>query len=205
MSLIATGSNEGQKDFELTPQGNHRAVCYMVADLGMQKSEYKGVEKNLHKIKIGWELVDEQMKDGRPFGITKNYTLTLLSMGNLRKDLESWRGRAFSEQELSGFDVFAVLGHGCLLNVVHSASGDRTYANVASIAKLPKGMTTDLPTNPIIKFSLSGGNNLTPWESLPKWLQEKINREGVIAQSDPSGLPTGNADADPDFDDEIEF
>jgi len=211
MSLIAKGGNEeGNKDFELTPTGNHVAVCYMVADLGVHESNWKGKSKRMHKIKIGWELPNELMSDGRPFGITKNYTLSLFSGSRLYQDLESWRGRAFTEEELKGFDVFAVLGVGCMLNVIHekSSDGQKTYANVATVARLPKGMTVELPVNPVIKFSLSGGTNITPFEKLPEWLQKKINRD-TVTSTEPlaSGVDenTGAVIGDDFYDDDIPF
>ncbi len=58
----------------------------------------------------------------------------------MRKDLESWRGRKFTQQELQGFDVETIIGVPCLLNIIQEDKGGETYANVASIMRLPKGL-----------------------------------------------------------------
>ena len=63
----------------------------------------------------------------------------------LRKDLESWRGKPFTAQELEGFDLEALLSVGCFINVMHQTREGQTYANVAAVMRLPKGMTAPSP------------------------------------------------------------
>ena len=43
------------------------------------------------------------MPDGKPFLVRRRYTASLHEKSALRKDLESWRGRAFTNVELDGF------------------------------------------------------------------------------------------------------
>jgi hypothetical protein len=50
------------------------------------------------------------MEDGRPFGAFKTYTASLFEAATLRKDLESWRGKSFTEEELAGFDISNLIG-----------------------------------------------------------------------------------------------
>jgi hypothetical protein len=138
MPIIATGGDS--KTFTPAPEGTHQAVCVDVLDKGMQPNKFKDGALQ-HKIDIAWEI-DETRDDGKRFVVYKRYTLSLNDKANLRHDLESWRGRAFSFDELAGFDVETVKGANCLVNVQHkkSADGSRTYANVMSIAPLIKGM-----------------------------------------------------------------
>lgn len=176
MSLLAKQNGDG-KEFERCPEGNHVAICYMVCDLGMHESNYQGQISNKRKVRMAFELPNELMTDGRPFSVSGEYTLSLDKKSKLRPLLESWRGRPFTDDELKGFDLFNVLGHGCMVNVIHTHKDDKTYVNIASIARLPKGMTTDLPSNEIIKFSLDGGENITSFDSLPNWLKSRINTD----------------------------
>ena len=99
-------------NFERCPSGMHLARCYRIVDLGTQKSEYMGQVKYLHKIMLGWEIhgTDDNGKplnimDGRPFAIFKNYTLSWSEKANLRLDLQSWRGKAFTQEEMRKFDL----------------------------------------------------------------------------------------------------
>lgn len=84
------------------------------------------------------------MPDNKPFIVQKRYTLSLHEKAGLRKDLESWRGKSFTGDELQGFDLEVLIGICCLLNVPRNVlqvnrDGD-TYANVVSIMRLPKGV-----------------------------------------------------------------
>lgn len=139
MGLTATKKGS---DFEMTPEGVHPARCYRVIDLGTQTTEWNGQKKKAHKVMLGWELLgDERMADGRPFSISKRYTVSTHEKGNLRKDLESWRGKKFTPDEEAQFEIKNVLGAYCLLNVTHNTGGDgNTYANIAAIMPLPKSM-----------------------------------------------------------------
>jgi hypothetical protein len=142
MSFIVedTGGN-----FERCPAGMHLGRCYRIVDLGTQKSEYMGQVKYLHKIMLGWEIHGSddagkpiKMKDGRPFAIFKNYTLSWSEKANLRLDLQSWRGKAFTQEEMRKFDLKNVLGAWCMLNIIERAGQNgKTYSNVDSVAPVP--------------------------------------------------------------------
>ena len=138
MAIVAKASGDGQSHTP-APVGVHRAVCVDVLDKGILDVTYQGKTKKQHKISIAWQI-DETRDDGKPFLVYKRYTLSLNEKSTLRKDLESWRGRAFTREEEMGFDVENVIGVCCLLNVVHATQGDKTYANVDSVMPLMKGM-----------------------------------------------------------------
>jgi len=133
--------------FQKCPEGNHLAVCYEVIDLGTQTNVWQGETKRQRKIWIGWETHDELMEDGRPFVIGMKYTFSSHEKSTLRQHLESWRGKRFNEEEIVKFDIRNVIGQGCYLNVIHVEKGDRTYANIGSIAALPKNTETPELTN----------------------------------------------------------
>lgn len=166
MSLLATDKGG---DFELTPAGAHVARCYSVVDLGMQETSF-GTKR---RVRISWELPDERMQDGRPFSVSKNYTLSLNEKSNLAADLAAWRGRPFSAAERKGFDVHSVLGATCMLNVVHNESGDRTFANVASISPLPKRTECPPAINKPLAFSTTD-YTAEQYAALPDWLKDRI-------------------------------
>jgi len=129
MGLVA--QNKGG-DFELCPAGIHSAVCYAVADLGLQNNPFTP-DKPQHKCVVMWEL-EPRMSDGRRFGLSKFYTLSLNEKATLRKDLISWRGKNFTKEELDmGFDIEKLMGANCTLNVVHETKNDKTYAKIAGV------------------------------------------------------------------------
>ncbi|HEY4759348.1 MAG TPA: hypothetical protein VIH42_02080 [Thermoguttaceae bacterium] len=190
MTLIIRKPPEGE--FQLAPQGTHIARCYMVVDLGSQNTPF-GAK---HKIRVGWEFPNELMEDGRPFMIAKEYTASLHPDSNLAQDLVSWRGRAFTEEELGGFDIFKILGAPCMLTVIHTISKTgKQYANVKTVASLPKGTVKPEPVNDLISFSLDAPDE-DQFSKLPEWLSKKINRSTNKQESSPDF---------PDFDDDIGF
>ena len=138
MAIMASAGGDG-KVFEAAPAGVHQAVCVDVVDLGILDVTWQGVTKKQRKVNVAWQL-NEDRDDGKPYLVFKRYTLSLHEKAGLRKDLESWRGKKFTDEEGRGFDVEKLIGVNCLLNVTHNHVGDRTYANVVSIMPLAKGM-----------------------------------------------------------------
>lgn len=153
MALTATKSGT---DFEMTPAGVHIARCYRLIDLGTQTTEYQGQTKKQHKAMFGWELLgDDKMADGRPYSVSKRYTVSLHEKAQLRKDLEAWRGKTFSPEEEAAFDLSKVINAYCMLNIVHEVGKNgNEYANIASIMPLPKGMPKPEGVNDIQVFDI---------------------------------------------------
>lgn len=149
VALIASDSGG---NFKPVPAGTHIARCYRVIDLGTQETNYQGDIKAQRKVLIAWELFGEdeagdplQTDDGMPLIISKRYTLSLGKNARLRADLEAWRGRAFTDQELKGFDITALLGKHCMLNVIQESNNGKTYSNIASLTPIPGALKNSLP------------------------------------------------------------
>jgi hypothetical protein len=143
MSTLPAPSAGG--DFESIPPGTYPAVCYRVIDLGRQETEYQGEKKIQHKVLLSWEIADEEtrMSDGRPFTISSRYTWSMHEKAQLRKDLESWRGLAFTDADFgeTGFNIKKLIGAPCLLNLIENEKAGKKYTNISSISKMPRQMT----------------------------------------------------------------
>ena len=57
----------------------------------------------------------------------------------------------FTPEELKGFDVEKLIGAPALLAVVHNRTPDRTYVNIKSIQRLPKGMEKPEPPDGYVR------------------------------------------------------
>ena len=133
MPIIASGK---AGNFVPCPEGTQQAVCCDVVDKGLMETPWG----QKHKIDVVWQSA-ELMPNDKPFLVSKRYTLSLSDKANLRHDLESWRGRPFSEDELDGFDVEKLIGVNALVNVVHKkGSKGGVFANVIAIMPLPRSM-----------------------------------------------------------------
>ena len=100
MAIVASKGSS----FTPCPAGTFCAVCIDVVDLGMVQSTYSGKTKKQHKVHIIWQI-EEKRDDGKFFTPRKRYTLSLHEKASLRKDLESWRGRPFTDDELAGISA----------------------------------------------------------------------------------------------------
>ena len=199
MSLTVNAGNGGGGDFEQYPAGSFAARCYQIIDLGHQTFEWKGEAKVAPKVRITWEL-NEMMSDGRPFSITREYTASIGDKANLRKDLEAWRGRPFSAEELRNFSLENVLGAPCLLGIVHKPSKDnsKVYANVGSIMALPKGMPSPELVNPAVKFDI-GTFDQKVFDGLSSYVQKKILMSKELEEN---GIPQASLQDEPVIEDE---
>lgn len=136
MSLVVSAG----ADFAPAPAGLHQAVCVDVHDLGMVQTEFG----TRHKVAIIW-VIDQLDDAGKPHEARKVFGFSLSTKARLRSDLEAWRGRPFTAQELLGFDLEILIGVNCQLQIQHVVKADKTYANVVSLVPLAKGMPKIVP------------------------------------------------------------
>lgn len=186
MSLIAKAESNAPS-FTPVPTGMHLARCFRIVDLGTQKTAYMGNEKHLRKVLMQFEIHGEDAEGnplltekGEPLSISKRYTLSLGDNATLLKDLESWRGGAFTQEERRGFNLEKLLGVWAMLNVTKSIGNDgKEYTNIETINPVPaqiKKSGLPLAHNDTMLFSIDSG---TP-ETFGK-LSEGIRK--TIAQS----------------------
>ena len=166
-------------DFEIAPEGVFLARCYKMVDVGTQTETGQFGTKEARKVYLYWELLETAdgekvfMEDGKTlFSIFNNYTLSMHKKSNLRKHLDSWRGKKFTEEEAAEFDITKLLGVGCLLQISHSSSkdGQKTYANVDAIMNTKKKVTG---VEELVAFNIEAPDTEV-FNDLPEWLQNKI-------------------------------
>jgi hypothetical protein len=124
-----------KKDYTPATEGLWQAVCADVIDLGLVKDSFG--EK--HKVKIVWLTEEIDQKNNRNMQVSKRYNLSLHEKATLRKDLESWRGRKFNQEELKKFDLEKLIGANCQLSISHNVKDEgEVYANVQAVVPLGK-------------------------------------------------------------------
>lgn len=195
--------------------GTYPARCTAVIDLGLQKTSYQGQEKETPQILLIFEFPTEIIDiDGeqKPRWMSKRYTFSVSERANLRKDLKSWRGRDFTDQELRDFDIKNVINAPCMITTTLAERDNRTYANITAIGKLMKGV--DVPdVKDRMHFDLDVPDTWLCFPKLPEWIQATINESitlknrGVQISKDGKAFSVGTkpeaADgfAEVDFDD----
>jgi hypothetical protein len=168
----------GGGDFTPVPSGSHIAICHIVADLGLQPGSamYPGDKR---KVYLRFEIPSERVSyklDGRevegPATISAEFTASMNEKATLRKFIEGWRGRQFSDDEAAKFDVSKLLGMAALISVKETQKGDKTYSNIASASPLIKGMVPPNPENELLLYTSESPDAV--FNKLPKRVKEKI-------------------------------
>jgi hypothetical protein len=178
-------------------------------DLGTHKETFEGQEKTARKVRIEFELPLETkvFKEGepeKPFSIGKEFTLSLHEKAKMRKYLESWRGKPFTEQEANGFDISKLIGAPCMVNVVHGVSkSGKAYADIASITPVAKGMTCPPQVNASFMFSLETFEQ-AKYDALPEWLKNKVTESQEYKRMN-DAYPTTSAPTPVVTDDDLPF
>jgi len=144
MAIIAKSTGESTQR-ELIPAGTYIARCYSIVHVGHVKQTYLGEEKLVDLVRFTWELPTELRcfsadKGEQPCAISKEVTLSMNEKSTLRQMIGQWRGKAITDEEAKLFDIAKLLGQPCMLNIIHTEKGERTYANVEAIAALPKSL-----------------------------------------------------------------
>lgn len=202
MKFPVSGSNI---EFKRAPAGSHIAVCNLVVDVGLQPGSGMYPEPK-HQVYIRFEIPAERVeyeKDGKqlegPITIGMFFTASMNEKANLRKNLESWRGRAFTDEEAADFDVKAILGKACMLTVIENTKSGKTYSNIKGISPLPKGITAPTAENALLFYDDSEPDG---YDDLPKWLRDKI--DGQISQKAQERAPSETI-ATGEIEDQIPF
>jgi len=163
---------------KLVPEGQHLAVCSVVADLGLQKSDL--FDKIQHQVYFQWLFPNEriEIKDkDLPMALSKRVTMTWDDRGNLLKLVESWLGKKLTSEEKEDFDLESLAGMPASIFVKHQDGQKGTVAKILDVAPYkgaePLQIENENDGNPVIYNS----DHLENLELLPKWLQDDINNQ----------------------------
>jgi hypothetical protein len=212
MALIAKESGDGGS-FTPVPEGTHLARCYRIIDMGTQKTEFEGKVKLLPKVMIQFEVHGEDnfggpivTGKGEPMSISKNYTLSLADKATLRKDLQTWRGKEFTADELRGFELKNILGAWAMISVVRKAGNNgKEYTNIAGVMSVPSAIKkAGLPQshNDLALFSIDEPN-MGMFDTFSNSIKAKI--EGSPEWQARKGTAIPDASGFDDITDDIPF
>lgn len=174
MSMIA--SDNGGQVIEKLENGVYTAVSSAIIDLGLQKNEqFKKIQRKFMMI---WTIIGEEVEingEKQPRTISKEYSFSLNEKSTLRKDLQAWRGKPFSEEELQGFNILAVLNKACQLQIILEEKNNKKYNNIAGIMSLPKGSNVPILEDTYY-FDMENAETWENYCKIPNWIQEKIKK-----------------------------
>lgn len=178
MAIIAKNTSQPR---ELIPTGMYQARCVKMIEIGTCTENVMGETKQLQKVNFSWELptmtkVFDKNIGAEPLLLSKEFTISMGTKANLRKALESWRGKPFTDEEAKSFDITKLLGQPCLLNITHKPSSkdpSNIFEDINAITPPMKGMEILPQVNPSTELSYDKWDEKL-FEALPGFLKTKM-------------------------------
>lgn len=201
--ISAKGSDS---KFRPHPEGMFLAQCVDVIDLGEKVEDYAGQPKKLsHKCALVFRTGEQNPETNDLIDIAGEYTVSMSEKANLRKMLETWRGKAYGEDELDDVPLDKLEGNWAQITVDQKVSSNqRRYARIIGVMGVPKQLRKDLPA-------------FATYERAEYWMDKKAaykkEAETFMAMTAPapSGKRLSGPDGDPgpeytgDEDDDLPF
>jgi hypothetical protein len=203
MAIIA--ENKGSGNFAPIAQGNYVARCFSMIEIGTIEEEYQGEKKMAHKVRLTFEFPTEQKifkeENGeQPYVISKEFTLSMHEKAGLRKFLEAWRGKSFTELEAKAFDITVLLGKPCMINIIQKEnSKGNLVSQISSVGGMPKGLECPPQINVTQLLSFDNFDELL-FETLPDYLKDKIKSSKQYA-----ALHIGGGEVSQQVNDDLPF
>lgn len=190
---------------ELVPAGNHIARLYSIVHIGVVDEQYMGEDKQMDKVRLTFELPEEERDFGgkmKPMVISGEFTNSMHEKATLGKLVRGMLGVEWHPNEdTESMDITQLIGKACMLNVGHKVSkkSGNPYEVILSAAPLPKGIIAKPQFNPNFLFDYNDNWSQEAFDSFPQFLREKIagsrdyyqkmHPEEVAAQAEGSKEP----------------
>jgi len=186
---------ESTTKFEPIASGSYAGRCVQIIDLGTHNEQFQWEEeeKAVRKVRIVFELPEELMTfkeengpEPRMIGI--DFAYSFHKKANLRKFLETWRGREFTPEELKGFDISKLCGVAGLVQVAqYTNKKGNINAKISTVWTMPKSMICAEQINKSLIYSPIQ-HNPEIFAKLPEWIQKIICSSEEGKGIDPLGV-----------------
>ncbi len=138
-NIVAKASESRYKPH---PEGTYTARCVDVIDLGEKRDDWQGTTKILPKVALVFQSGKKNPETGEAFEVSVEFTVSMSDRASLRKFLETWRGKPYTdEQARAGVPIGKLAGQPAMITVGHKTSGTgRTYAKLLAAVPMPEGV-----------------------------------------------------------------
>lgn len=144
----------GNGDFKVVEEGTHFARWTQLIDIGTQQSEF-GAKRT---VLAGFEILDDEpLKEGeRPQMVWQRLNWSMNEKAKLRSYVHAVIGKKLTDDDAASYDVVALVEKAapCQVQVVHNEKNGKTYANIANITGVPKGMKPGPARGEVVVFDL---------------------------------------------------
>jgi hypothetical protein len=194
-----TAKNADSK-FKTHDTGQFVGQCVDTIDLGEKVESFPGTpDKLAHKCAIVFRTGERNEDTGEYIDISREFTVSMGDLANLRKFLEQWRGKPYTPDEIEqGVPLHKLAGNHGLLTIAHRTSGKgKVYANVTACVGVPKQMRSSL-----VDY-MSGYERAEYWETRKKEYAEGAKKfraeNGAPSNGEFDDFPAASTDEDDDL------
>jgi hypothetical protein len=130
--------------FEPHPEGQFAMVCVDVVNLGYNIETFPGQPpREVPKLALVFVSGERQADENKSLAlVTVEMTNSAGEKANLRKFIESWRGKSYTAEQVSeGLPITKLHGQAALISVEHILTRKgRKFAKVRAVSPVPKGV-----------------------------------------------------------------
>lgn len=155
---------------ETCPEGTYQGELIRAYYIGTQVPKNPAYKPS-KKIMLVWEIDEPRTESDGNHLIITTVTYSLNEKSGLTRLLKPVLGKSFPVGQNDELDIPAMIGSRMMVAVTHSDHEGKTYANVASISPLPRGMAPFQATQDAFAWAYDDPAD----ERVPEWVREKAN------------------------------
>lgn len=188
MPIPMLSADAPQKAFELCPEGSFQASLIRVYYCGTHANKFNPDSYPQKKIAFVFEL-DEPRSDGSGnFILSTTVTFSLNEKSGLTKLLKPVMGSSYPDKPGQNLDITTLLDMRVMVTVGHTTRGEKTYANILSLSRVPRGMVPFHPSSDSFVWSYDDPED----HRVPEWIR-KFAAECI--ELNPSAAPAAKPQA----------
>lgn len=168
MPIPTLTASDPKKKYELCPEGTYQAALIRAYYCGRHANKYNPANPPQAKLVLVFEL-DEPLSDGSGNHImSTTVTYSLNEKSGLTKLLKPVMGSSYPDKPGQQLDISTLIDMRVMLTVGHETRGEKTYANIAALARVPRGM---VPFNPASDSFVWSYDDPTD-QRVPEWVRK---------------------------------
>lgn len=180
-------SSQSTKPREICPEGTFQAELIRVYYCGLQENKFN-LDNPQPKIIFAFELDEPLLESDGNHILSTTVTYSLNEKSGLTKLLKPVLGSQFPDKPGQELDVDSLVGMKVMVTVSHTKKDDgRVFANIAGLARLPRGMQPFTATMDAFAWSCDDADDPNT-DKVPGWVKEfaekRISPEMVARQKE---------------------
>ena len=162
-----------------------------IADLGLQKTQYKGVPKQQEQVALLFEIYMHG-EDEEPIRLGRPYTKSIRETSNLSKVLNAVRNNvSFTQEEIEDYHLSQLLGSLCNVYIDTYEKDGQQKAIIKEVYAPSNNVKLPSSSAKYTYFEMDDDKTWQSFADMPPWIQTKINSCLMLVEKDTEFSPNG--------------